>query len=220
MREVRLLMALVAVLGLTGIAGAATINYRILIDGKDVDVVNPGDIDIGVPFVVTVEANVPDSEPWPGIDTGLLQYSVNIADTGDALAATRNWIPFPPPGAFGTSWDSSSVLPLTNYAGAADADGYDVLGQTGAIAPGDFDANAQTFGAATWSEVGSGEFSWTGGLTDMVLTPGDFSSMLIYGVAGAEPPTASNGDTVQFIPEPATMSLLGLGAVALIRRKK
>lgn len=221
MRNVKMLMALVAVVGLVSTASAYTINYQVLVNGLDLAVVTPAEVTPGQ-ITVAVLANCPDADFGGGMYGGVLQYSVDLAESAAALEPDQGPGPpplFPPNG----MWDSASVAPLTNYAGPVNVGGMEVLGQTGAIAPSAFDVNFATFGAGpgVYSEVGSGTFVWDGGATILDLLPGELTAMLVYGVvAGPESPTAAFGDSVEFIPEPATMSLLVLGALGLIRRKK
>lgn len=226
MREVKLLIALAAIVGLSTVASAGTVQYKILVNGQDVDTIpadGGGIVTPGVEFNVQILALVPDVDFGGGFLGGLLQYSIDLVESDDALAPTPNWIPVPPPGHAGDSWAGTSVAPLVNYAGTVNAGGADVLGQTGAIPPTSFDTNFNTFAAGVWSEVGSGPMTWNGNATVLDLVPGALDAQIIYGdSAGPEKPTAATGDSVEFlgIPEPATMSLLALGAVALLRRRK
>jgi hypothetical protein len=231
MNRVKVFLALAAVLGLVSMAGAANIEYRVLINGADLEIVTEAEVAAGVEFMVQIQVLVTENDLF-GEQGGVLQYSADLdeQDLGvDALTPTRNWIPFPPPGDFGDSWASTSVLPMTNYAGSVDAIvglvTVDVLGQTGAIAPGDFVANYNTFGSGGWSTGGAGPKTRDGTGTTLVLSPGSADSQLVYStdgtVFGAFAPDSSSGDSVLFVPEPASMSLLVIGGVAaLIRRKK
>ena len=225
MKKVMLLLAFVAMLGLVTAADAATINYMVKINGADLTVVTTAEVTVGVAFSVEIYANCPDVDfgMTPPMYGGVLQYSVDIDDSAGGLEPedlTGGPPPFFPPD---TLWDSVSTAPMTNYGGVVNSQGMDVLGQTGAIAPSAFAANYATFGAGpgVYSLVGSGNFTWDGSVTTLSLLPGEDAAQLVYGLSGAEPPTVTNGDSVDFVPEPATMSLLVLGGIAaLIRRRK
>lgn len=225
MREVKLLIALAAIVGLSTVASAGTVQYKILVNGQDVDTIpadGGGIVTPGVEFNVQILALVPDVDFGGGFLGGLLQYSIDLVESDDALTPTQG-VGGPPLFLPNGSWAGTSVSPLVNYAGTVDAGGADVLGQTGAIPPTSFDANFNTFAAGVWSEVGSGPLTWNGNATVLDLVPGALDAQIIYGLsAGPENPTAVSGDSVEFlgIPEPATMSLLALGAVALLRRRK
>lgn len=215
------IMTLVCVLAMVTMANAATINYKILVDNADVDTINPGDIPVGSLVDIKVLVNVPDSDLGGGYYGGCLQYSFSFGDSADGLEFEEAYSG-PPPGTPTGTWKSTSVAPMANTKGLLNTLGYDVLAQTGAIAPGDFGDNWDTFGAGSgvWSEVCSGKFTWSGAATTLTLVPYELTGQLVWGSAGAEYPTASNGDEVNFVPEPATLTLLAFGGLALIRRKK
>lgn len=226
MRSKWIISVIVAV-SISMMAYGATINYRLVIDGLDhtTEVVNPGDVPIDVFFDVFIEVNVPDANV-SGYYCGVLQYSVNLGDSGDALTPEEYPNPTYPEKGF---WSSSSTSPMANFPGMTDVNGYDVYGQTGAVYAGDFAANFNTFGAGpdVWSRVGTGWFKWNGKATLLTLVPYELSAMLVY---NGDPdtnyvgnPTAANGDSVTFVPEPATLSLLSLlaiGGLAMLKRKK
>lgn len=223
MKNVMLLLAVVAVLGLVTVADAATLTYMVKINGADLEEVTPVEVAPGATFSVEIYANCPDVDFGGGLYGGVLQYSVDLDDSAGGLEpvdVTGGPPPtFPPDGL----WDSVSTTPMTNYGGPVNSQGHDVLGQTGAIAPSAFDSNYATFGAGpgVFSLVGSGDFVWDGSATTLTLVPGELAAQLVYGLVGAENPTVTGGDSVDFVPEPATMSLLVLGGIAaLIRRKK
>jgi len=229
MLEKKVLISLVAIgliLALGSGAQAATLNYKIMINGNDITTVPAGGgggsgVTIGVKFAVDIYVNVPDSDLGYGYYGGCLQYACNFTESDDALVAEEAL--GPPPGFLPTGdWKSTSVVPMANYKGEVDNSGYLVYGQAGAIPPGDFGDNYATFGAGAgvWSKVGSGNMTWDGDATVLTLTPGDLDAQLVYGLEGGEYPTAVSGDTVTFLPEPATMTLLALGGLALIRRRR
>ena len=210
-----------AVLGFSTVSSGATINYNLLVNGLDQASVGPGDVPIDLFFDITIEVNVPDVDFGSGMYGGCLQYSVNLGDSAGALTPEQG-IGGPPDFLPDGFWASSSTAPMSNFKGVVDSGGYDVLGQTGQIPPGDFASNYNTFGAGpgVWSTVGSGRIKWDGTNTTLTLVPGELSAQLVYGLSGGgENPTATSGDSVDFIPEPATLAVLSLGLLAaLIRR--
>ena len=235
MKWVRILVSSLGIaLAAAGGADGATINYKLLINGEDLDTVTPAEVTPGEWFTVNFMVNVPDSDLTMGYWGGVLQYSVHLDDSEDALKPANSWVG-PPPGSFPLKeWRPSySVPPLANYRGNAYGDywsttepyaapGYDVVGHTGAIPPGDWPSNYGTFGAGSgvWSEVGGGDFMWNGGNTTLTLVPDDLSGQVIYGISGGENPTAAYGDSVAFMPEPMSMTLLSVGILALLRKRR
>ncbi|MCD6364333.1 MAG: PEP-CTERM sorting domain-containing protein [Planctomycetes bacterium] len=228
MLEKKVLTCLIAVgliFTLGSAAQAATLNYKILLDGQDVEEVpadGGGIVTIGTMFDVDIYVNVPDVDFGGGYYGGCLQYACHFTESDDGLVADEalGGPPFFPPTG---DWNSSSVSPMSNYKGEVDNPGYLVFGQTGAIPPGDWAANFNTFGAGpgVWSKVGSGGMTWDGKATVLTLTPDALDAQVVYGLCGSgEAPTAAGGDTVTFLPEPATMTLLALGGLALIRRRR
>ena len=228
MLEKKVLTCLIAVgliLALGSAAQAATLNYKILINGNDVSEIaadGGGIVTIGAQFSVEIYVNVPDVDFGGGYYGGCLQYACHFTESDDGLV-TDEALGGPPLFLPTGDWDSTSVPPMANYKGEVDNAGYLVFGQAGAIPPGDWATNYNTFGAGpgVWSEVGSGGMTWDGDATVLTLTPDDLDAQVVYGLSGdGEAPTASCGDTVTFLPEPATMTLLALGGLALIRRRR
>ncbi|MCD6364332.1 MAG: PEP-CTERM sorting domain-containing protein [Planctomycetes bacterium] len=218
----------IAALTASAMADGPTLNYMVKINDQDVASVSPGTagVAVGTPFEVSIWVNVPDVDFGGGYYGGCLQYSCSLTDSDGKLSPDESVggpPTFPPLG----TWNSASTPPMSNYKGDIDVTVesvlYDVFGQAGAVTPGDFATYYNEFGAGpgVWSKVGWGDFTWNGEETTLTLIPGALEGMLVYGMSGGgEFPVSSTGDAVEFLPEPATMTLLALGGLALIRRRR
>jgi len=218
----RKLAILLCVLGVAAFANAATIRYKILINGVDLETVDTTNVAVGTEFTVGVQVNVPDVDFGSDMYGGALQVSFNLGDSANGLTPKQGVLG-PPTFAPDGFWVSEAVVPMTNYNGAVDSNGYDVFGATATVPSSTYNANYATFGAGpgVWSTVVTGTFTWDGTATTLNLVPSDLTYQLLYGMTGAAYPTAAIGDSVAFVPEPATMGLLLVGGVAaLIRRRK
>jgi hypothetical protein len=150
-------------------------------------------------------------------DNGIAAYELNVtADGGVAVASSMNKAPRP------------------YIAEVDDFGGFSILRNNGALGIGIAaaqntpaeDVNVLLFGAAAGAgtpiKLAEGTFNWDGGAGHLYADAGaginTFPQGWVVGtgVNGAD----VNGDVYTFVPEPATMSLLGLGALALIRRRR
>lgn len=177
-----------------------TINYKLRINGEDLSQVSKANITPGEAFTVEILVNCPDAD-MEGLPGGVLQYSVNMHDSGDALEPSEA-IAGPPNYDPTGLWDSSSSSPMSNYAGEVNSQGMDVYGQTGQIPPGDFDSFYDAFGAGegVWDLAGMGEMVWNGEETILTLEPGSLLSQLLY-FYGPVYPKNCFGDLAMFIDE-------------------
>ena len=215
---------------LAGPATGATIEYRILVDGVHAvqHEVLPDSW-----HEVTIEGRCVDNDPIGGYPGGILQYCVSFEDSTGIVGLLdadekMGGPPFNPVPS--GQWDSWSAPPMTNYNGDVDVSppGYDVLGQAGAVPPTAFEDEWNTIGANVWTVLGGGmylmgidgEYCMSAVLT---LIPCELAGQLIWdpGLWAPRNPDGAVGDEtiIHVYPEPATLSLLALGALGLIRRR-
>ncbi|MDP6380042.1 MAG: choice-of-anchor D domain-containing protein, partial [Phycisphaerae bacterium] len=156
-------------------------------------------------FEVHIYANVPDIDFGAGNWGGLLQGNFDLVDSSGVpgrIEAVQG-VGGPPLFLSDGNWDSTSpVVGMTNYKGAADIDGNDVLGQVNAFGPGDFHANWNTVGAGpdVWTLICTGNFNilvTQGDVVTLSLVPGSLVGQLVYGLTGdGEYPTETSGDSI------------------------
>lgn len=177
---------------------ARTMEYRILINGQDIETVHAGVVDPGSTFTLGVEVNIPDAWMGGSLYGGVLQASFGLEETATALEPTETLngpLDQEPSG----YWASSAISPMSNYRGEINVDGMDVFGQTVQIPPSDFEAYYDEFGAGpdVWDLICEGEFTWDGTASELTLVPGSYASHLIYHLTAVHP-NGLLGDSVSF----------------------
>jgi hypothetical protein len=223
------------IVGVAAAAQAATINYKMLVNGRDVSEVSAGTAGVqpGVPFALSIQVNTPDD--W--VDSlqeygGVIQADFSLADsTGTPGSLLPELKPSSPPFPLGhREWNSTTNSPWMHYRGWLNTGRdalYDVYQECDYLT-GDMIADYHaSFGAGpgVWSTVVQGDFTWDGTPATLTLQPFSLSGQLVFTYESetqrytAIYPTAANGDVITFMPEPATLSLLAMGALAALRRR-
>jgi hypothetical protein len=214
-------------LGIAGFAQAVpTTSYKILINNTEVSTVGPsgsglGDIEVALntEFDVQIQIKVTDnnfdigSGPEP---FGASQASVSLQETGTGLTPSIQALT-------ADKWKSTSTMPSI-LRGVVDSGGYDVLYETGHCI-GNEASYYNSFGANVWTTVFTGQMKWDGTGTTLSPVPADTDEQLIIKFDGtsaysAFPDATSAANSVEFLPEPATMGLLAIGGLALLRRRR
>lgn len=171
-------------------ASASVVEFRILAGGSDAAYGGPAGT---VP--VEVQARVSDNEVFADATStyigGVLNFSFNLLDdTGIAssvLTPVEGALPFPP-GATDGKWDSTvpaafsthqkGLANATKQSGPDAGTSYDVLGETGAIANGDYPSQGLVYGGGIyplgtttgdWATIASGDFQYDGGTATLSI---------------------------------------------------
>lgn len=217
----KLLVALAGICLVTATAAsAATVEFRILANGSP-------DNYTGAPGVVPIQiqARIIDNEILnDGTNTyigGLLNFSANLLDStgiaGSVLDPVQETFLGNPTGKWGStvpagfSTHQKGLANTVKQTGADAGTAYDVLGEVGAVAAGDYTTYGLNYGGGTypsgtttgdWATISSGSFNYAGGnATLSIIAPANAQTVL------------NNSFTASFVTDVITNSI-NFGAVS------
>ncbi|MBT3201621.1 MAG: PEP-CTERM sorting domain-containing protein [Phycisphaerales bacterium] len=214
------LMGMLAMMTAPGALQASIVTLDMTVDGGT----SPVTINIGETVLVEIYATVTDNN-YNGTDLGLAGYAADILTSGGFLDPVEGWDGLG--GVWDTQWDVQwGISDMSIRArGNADNGGHDddVMGHGAAISL--IDPNNDEI-AVTRTLLASGLFEGVSEGTTMVSLSGASANAVWYNAGtghfalSAGTLDAIGGAEVTVVPEPATLSLLAIGAVGLIRRRR
>jgi hypothetical protein len=215
--------SLAVALAFASYASAASVEYRILINGA----LPSGPIALAAgTHTLSVEGRVLDNDLAPSTPGGFLVSSFSLSDDKNAVVweERQGFL-----GAATGTWNSTTNAAFgTHLFGTLTDNKTNVLEETGSIPSANWDAQFNAVGANQWSPIASGKFTFTppAGNQPVVITlasdPTINSVATIggTGVVGKSPATVVGASVTVGIPEPATFALAGLGLIGAFAARR
>lgn len=197
-------------------AGASMVTVGMTVDGGT----SPVTIGLGETVLVEIFATVTDNN-YSGTDFGLAGYATDILTSGGFLAPVQGWDGFAWDGQWDVQWEDVGMD--LKIRGNTNND--DVLGHGALLLQ--IGPDNDEIAALTTTLIASGLFEGVSEGTTMVSLGGQISANVVWYEPGtghiaqaADTLNAIGGAQVTVIPEPATLTLMALGALGLYRRRR